>query len=68
MMFQKAQTYLSNPKKYLKELVKDVGYDTCHQIKGYDATKCKKDCNELKKNKFANDCKKNNGVFKCCIR
>ena len=68
MMFHKSQKFLANPKKFLKGLVRHVGYDTCHQTKGYDARKCRNDCNELRKKKFAKDCKKNNGVFKCCIR
>ena len=68
-MYDKALKYQSNPKKHLKSLIKDVGYDTCHQIKGYDASKCHKDCKKLEKSKFAKDCKnKSNGVFKCCIR
>ena len=68
IMYDKALKYKSNPKKHLKSLIKDVGYDTCHQIKGYDASKCNKDCKKLKKSKFAKDCKKKSGVFKCCIR
>ena len=68
-MYDKALKYQSNPKKHLKSLIKDVGYDTCHQIKGYDASKCHKDCKKLEKSKFAKDCEKNKkGVFKCCIR
>ena len=69
IMYDKALLYKSNPKKHLKSLIKDAGYDTCHQIKGYDASKCYKDCKKLKKSKFAKDCKKKSkGVFKCCIR
>ena len=68
-MYDKALKYMSNPKKHLKKLVKDLGYETCHQIEGYDATQCQKDCDKLEKSEFAKDCaKKHKGVFKCCIR
>ena len=65
---EKPVAYLKNPKEILNKRVSMENYDTCHTIKGYDASKCAEDCNDLKRSKFAKKCEKNNGVYKCCIR
>ena len=52
MMFEKSVEFLKKPKKFLKHLVKQIGYDTCHRTKEYDATKCYKDC-QVKEAKFS---------------
>ena len=44
MMFNKSATFLKHPKRYVKHLVKNMGYDTCHRTKEYDAGKCYRDC------------------------
>ena len=68
-MYDMALDYKANHKKFIKNLVNNLGYDKCHQIKAYDASKCEKDCRKLEKSEFAKDCKKkHSGVFKCCIR
>ena len=67
-MLGKSLAFLTAPKKHLKNMVDNLGYDTCHQTKEYDARKCSKDCKKLENSKFAKDCQKNNGLFKCCIR
>merc|ERR1712054_266521 len=68
MMFNKSLTFLNAPKKYVKTLVKDQGYDTCHLTKEYDAKRCERDCKMLERSQFAKDCRDQNGLFKCCIR
>ena len=51
MMFDKSVGFLKKPKQYLKNLVNNIGYDTCHRTKEYDAKRCYKDC-QVKDAKF----------------
>ena len=44
LMFNKSVAFLRKPRKYIKHLVKNIGYDTCHRTKEYDAKRCYKDC------------------------
>ena len=67
-MFNKALTFLKNPDKFLQTRIDNLGYDTCHRTKEYDAFECYKDCQNLEKSDFAKTCEKNGGLFKCCIR
>ena len=67
-MFVNAHKFLQNTTDYLRNQTARNGYDTCHRIKNYDATKCAEDCRELEKSKFAKECRSKKGLFKCCIR
>ena len=67
-MFENAQYYLASPSQFLKGMVKNLKYDTCHAIDEYDASKCDEDCTELGKSEFAKNCTDNAGLYKCCIR
>ena len=51
MMFDKSVGFLKKPKQYLKNLVNNIGYDTCHRTKEYDAKRCYNDC-QVKDAKF----------------
>ena len=66
-MFHFSLYFLKHTKKYLQKKI-EVGYDTCHRTKEYDAADCYKDCQNLEKSGFAKKCVKNGGLFKCCIR
>ena len=67
-MFGKAQKFLTDPTKFIADMVKNMRYDTCHQTTEYDAKECETDCKRLEKSEFAQSCRKRNGLFKCCIR
>ena len=67
-MTNKSVEFLQNPNGFLKSMVKDLKYDTCHKIDGYDASACATDCEKLKTSEFAKNCTENVGLFKCCIR
>jgi len=60
--------YMKNKKEVLDKEKKELGYKTCHPIKGHDASKCAEDCKEHKDSPLAKECEKRNGLFKCCIR
>jgi len=60
--------YMKNKTEVLKRERKEMGYNTCHPIKGNDATKCAEDCEKLKDSPLAKECKKQHGLFKCCVR
>ena len=67
-MFNRAYTFLKNPKKFLQTRRDNLGYDTCHRTKNYDATECYQDCKQLEKSDFSKQCEEDGGLFKCCIR
>ena len=67
-MTMKAIDFLQNTKDYITNLVKKIGYDTCHRTKEYDADQCHQDCQEQEKSDFARNCTKDGGLYKCCIR
>jgi len=67
-MLYNSINYLKNKEKYLSNLVDKEGYDSCHPIRGYDASVCEQDCKKLQESEFARNCSKNNGLYKCCIR
>ena len=67
-MTQKAVDFLQKPKVFLKNLVDNLGYDTCHRTEEYDAEQCHQDCQELETSTFAKECREGGGVYKCCIR
>ena len=60
--------FLKYPKKFLEKTVKEKGYDSCFQIKGYDASRCHENCKQQEKTVFAKNCTDNGGLYKCCIR
>ena len=67
-MFNKSMAFLKKPKRFIRKKIKeDMGYDTCHRTKDYDASKCHKDCVKLEESKFARNCTANGGLYKCCI-
>ena len=66
--FAKSVKFLRSPERFVSKLVEDLGYDTCHVTKEYDASKCHQDCIKLEKSSFAKNCTKNGGLYKCCIR
>ena len=41
-MFGKAQKFLTDPTKFIADMVKNMRYDTCHQTTEYDAKVCEK--------------------------
>ena len=65
---EKWETYLTNRRKAMDNLVESYGYKSCHPIDDVDATKCAEDCEKFEKDKFAKNCTDNGGLFKCCIR
>ena len=67
-MYDKALYFMKHTKSFLSNWVDNLGYDTCHKIKGYDASVCAKDCKKQEDSKFAKKCKDDGGFFKCCIR
>ena len=67
-MIRQSTKFLNNTQEFLKEMVTNLNYDTCHAIADYDATKCAEDCKRLEREDFAKECSKNGGLFKCCIR
>jgi len=67
-IYRNAKKYLLNKEKVLGSLVKNFGYKTCHALDSLDASKCAKDCENLKTKQFAKNCTESGGLFKCCIR
>ena len=68
-IYKKAKEYLKDPKDVLKNLVKNDGYKTCHNLQdSLDVTKCAEDCQRMKEEKFSKNCTSGGGLFKCCIR
>ena len=67
-MFNKSLQFLVKPRRFLKNMVKHLGYDTCRRTKKYEAKKCYRDCKKLEKSLFAKNCTANGGLYKCCIR
>ena len=67
-MTNQAIKFMSNPKKFMSDVVKKYHYDTCHVIKDYDASVCAEDCRSLETQEFAKTCHSNKGLYKCCIR
>ena len=64
----RARKILTDPSKYLNDLAKKEGYDSCFKINGYDVSPCHEHCKELEKSSFAENCTKAEGFLKCCIR
>ena len=67
-MVQRAIDFKEDTPRFLDNWVKKLGQDTCHAIKGYDVSKCHRDCKALEKSAFARNCQKEGGFYKCCIR
>ena len=67
-MLTKATAFLRNKTGYIKSMVENFGYESCHIIENKNASSCARKCDESAKNDFAERCKKDKGVFKCCIR
>ena len=67
-MLAKSEAFMRNSDAYLKALVKEFKYDTCHRIDGIDASQCAEDCEKSSRTAFGQDCTALNGTFKCCIR
>jgi len=65
-----AAAFLDNKEETLKKIKKELGFDTCHAIKGYDASKCAEDCKNIESSSsnLAKRCKAKKGHLKCCIR
>ena len=68
MMFEKSVGFLKKPRRYLKRTVRDMGYDSCHRTRNYNAQKCSRKCRKMEKGSFARNCTANGGLYKCCIR
>ena len=66
--YESAKSYLTDKENAVAEIKRKLHYDTCHPIKGLDASICYKDCKKAEKGDFAKNCRKNQGFFKCCIR
>ena len=66
-LWHRSLKFLAN-EDTVKDYVDNLGYDTCHKTKGYDASPCQKDCRRLEKSDFAKKCSNDGGFFKCCIR
>ena len=67
-MTQEAVSFMKRPKAALDHFVNNLGYDSCHKTKDYDAEPCHQDCLVQEKSKFANECREKGGLYKCCIR
>ena len=67
-MLDRSIEFLKNTKKFLDNLVNNLGYNTCHRIKGYNVDVCHEDCLKQEKSEFAQNCTRDGGFFKCCIR
>ena len=67
-MLNKSLSFLHKPRKFIKGLVKNLGYDKCRKTKRYNAKKCYEDCQKLEKSEFAKNCTAKGGLYKCCIR
>ena len=67
-MTQEAVSFMKRPKAALDHFVNNLGYDSCHKTKDYDAEPCHQDCLVQEKSKFAKKCREEGGLHKCCIR
>jgi len=67
-MLKTARKFLKDKRSLLKNFQKWYGYKTCYPIRGYDASRCAKDCENLKDTPLAEECRNRNGMLKCCIR
>ena len=67
-MTQTAVDFLQKPTKFLSNLERKTGYDSCHRTQEYDVDQCHQDCEKLENSNFANKCREGGGLYKCCIR
>jgi len=59
--------YMKNKTSYLDKHMEKYRENTCHPIKGYDATECAQDCDALMKTSpLIQTCQKKGGLMKCC--
>jgi len=62
-----AVQYMKDKTAYLDIHVEKYRENTCHPIKGYDATECAKDCDTLlKTSPLRETCQNKGGLLKCC--
>ena len=66
-MLNRSISFMQDTKTFLKNW-RDLGHDTCHKTRGYDAKKCHQDCQKQEQGTFAKKCREGGGFYKCCIR
>ena len=67
-MVKKAVGFMQAPGVFLRNLVEEAGYDSCHRTEAYDAQPCYEDCQRQEISQFAEKCRQDGGLYKCCIR
>jgi len=68
-MDKTAARFLKDKDLFLKNLVKMRQYNSCHPIKGLDASKCADECKSLlKTSPLLEHCNRRGGLLKCCVR